>query len=313
MAEPHITIRAIHDSGPGNLPPTRVVIHATNPGVGFPAASSPGRAQSTAAYFALAVSGGSAQYVCDVAGETHCVPDDVISWNAPPNPGSIGIEICAEGGSPSAAPLNYSREQWLSPQVWPAVQRAADRTAELCHRFGIPMVRIGPGELRTGAHGICGHVDVSQAWHETDHSDPGPSFPWQEFMSTVTGSTAAPNPSTGTPTSTAKDEPVVDIDIHVKPDGTFRRMITGAEAGRSSAIIGEGWVKWANGWVGGANFHICQLAGGAVMAGGVADVPSAVINKVYTWPLLDGCEAVTIEGWCPPGGEVNAGLIVHPR
>lgn len=311
MAEPPISIRAIHDSGPGNIPPTRVVIHATNPGVGFPAASSAGRAQSTAAYFALPQSGGSAQYVCDVVGETHCVPDNVISWNAPPNEHSIGIEVCAEGGDPSAAPLNYSREQWLSPQAWPAVQRAADRTAELCHRFGIPMVRIGPGALLAGQAGVCGHVDVSQAWHQSDHSDPGPGFPWTEFMAAVTGSPAAPAMPGASPT--VKDDPMADIPIQIKPDGTFRRMITAAEAGRSSAIIGEGWVKWANGWVGGASFHICQLAGGGVMAGGVADVPSAALNKVYTWPLLDGCEAVTIEGWCPPGGEVNAALIVHPR
>lgn len=312
MAEPPISVRATYSSftSGDNANPTRIVIHSTCPAIGFSAASSPGRAASTAAYFAGGSAGGSAHYVVDVAGEQHCVPDNTIAFHAPPNQRSIGIEICSEGGD---YPLSYTREQWLSPQVWPAVQRAADRTAELCHRFGIPMVRIGPGGLLAGQAGVCGHVDVSQAWHESDHSDPGSGFPWTEFMGAVRGSTAAPTSTSASSSPSGKDEPMADIPITVHPDGTFRRLITAAEAGRSSAIIGEGWVKWATGWVGGANFHICQLAGGVVMAGGVADVPSAVVNKVYTWPLLDGCEAITIEGWCPPGGEVNAALIVHPR
>jgi hypothetical protein len=29
-------------------------------------------------------------------------------------------------------------------------------------------------------------VDVSQAFHQSTHSDPGPGFPWPEFMSVVT-------------------------------------------------------------------------------------------------------------------------------
>lgn len=183
MAEPAITLKAIHDSGYGNLIPTRVVIHSTCPSLGYPHASAPGQAHNTARYFQNPNAGGSAHYVVDIADEHHCVTDSVVSWHAPPNERSIGIEICSEGGD---YPLSYTREQWLSDAVAPALHRAAHRTAELCARFGIPPVKIGPSQLAAGAHGVCGHVDVSRAWRQSDHSDPGPGFPWPEFMDLVT-------------------------------------------------------------------------------------------------------------------------------
>jgi hypothetical protein len=182
MAEPPVTLMAAHTSGPLAMPVTRIVIHATCPSVGYPAASAPGAALGTARYFAQAGSGGSAHYVEDPTTEAHCVPDNITGWHAPPNGNSIGIEICAEGGDYA---LSYTRDQWLSPQVWPAVQRAAARTRELCERFGVPMTKVDAAGLLNGAHGICGHVDVSQAWHQSSHSDPGPQFPWPEFLAEV--------------------------------------------------------------------------------------------------------------------------------
>lgn len=188
MTEPPITIRARYSSftAGDNANPTRVVIHATCPNVGYSAASAPGAAHGTALYFASPAAGGSAHYVCGVDGEEHCVPDDTIAYHAPPNAHSLGIEITAEGGQ---YPRNYTREQWTSPQVWPAVQRAAARCRDLCQRYGIPMVKLSPADLLAGKHGICGHVDVSQAWHQSTHSDPGPNFPWDLFMAEVSNPT----------------------------------------------------------------------------------------------------------------------------
>jgi hypothetical protein len=89
MAEPAITIRAVHDSGSGNLPINRVVIHSTCPNVGYPAASAPGAAHGTALYFTNPASGGSA-----VATRSSCSPS---AWaccrgcrccSASPRPGS---------------------------------------------------------------------------------------------------------------------------------------------------------------------------------------------------------------------------------
>lgn len=184
MAEPAITLRAVHDSGAPNAPVTRIVIHATAGGQGFPAESAAGVAHATARYFQSQAAGGSAHYICDVAAEEHCVPDGVVAWHAPPNPGSIGIEVCADP--------TYTRAQWLDPKVWPAVVRAAARCRELCDRFGVPKVKLTSAGLLAGAHGVCGHVDVSGAWHQSDHWDPGPNFPWDRFMALVADQTPPP-------------------------------------------------------------------------------------------------------------------------
>jgi N-acetyl-anhydromuramyl-L-alanine amidase AmpD len=201
MAEPPITIRATFSShAVGDNPnPTRVVIHATCPTTGYSRASAAGQALATARYFAGANAHGSAHYIEDVAVETHCVPDSTVAYHAPPNGHSIGIEICAEGGQYAQS---YTRDQWLSPQVWPAVQRAAARTRELCQRFGIPAVKLSVADLQAGKRGVCGHVDVSKAWHQSTHSDPGDGFPWDKFMQAVGGAAIPSTVSVPAPVST---------------------------------------------------------------------------------------------------------------
>lgn len=177
MSEPNITIQAYHTSAGSNYPIHRVVIHSTAPDIGFPGASARGQAEATAHYFTEPSSGGSAQYIEDPADEEHCVKDSVIAWHAPPNPGSIGIEICSEA--------TYTEEEWKSAKGRAVLQPAAKRTAELCHRFDLPVVRLWPHDLLAGKRGICGHVDVSRAWHQSDHTDPGGHFPWPLFLSMV--------------------------------------------------------------------------------------------------------------------------------
>jgi hypothetical protein len=208
VSEPRITRQAVHVSAGSNLPIYRIVIHATCPDVGFPAASAAGTAAGTAGYFTSRSSGGSAQYVEGVDREDHCVADAAIAWHAPPNQHSIGIEITADGGNASAfSPTShaYTRAQWLSPEVWPAVARAASRTRELCLRLKVPIVLLSAADLVAGKHGICGHDDVSAAWHQTNHSDPGPNFPWAEFMALVMGATL-PSPEVDMPLTQAEIE-----------------------------------------------------------------------------------------------------------
>ena len=174
-------IQAAHHSSGSNLPPTRVVIHATCPEMGFPRASAKGRAVSTARYFQSSSSGGSAHYVVDIGETVQCLGESVIAWHAPPNAHSLGIEICADGGSATSfrnPNVRYRRAQWLSPQVWPAVLRAAALTRQACQKYDIPMVKLSAADLKAGKRGICGHVDVSNAFHQSDHDDPGPDFPW---------------------------------------------------------------------------------------------------------------------------------------
>lgn len=204
--EPPITRRAAHDSGAGNKPIRRVVIHATCPGVGYPSASKKGAASGTAKYFAMKSSGGSAHYVYDSSRhEEHCVPENVTAWHAPPNQHSIGIEICGEA--------SYTRSQWLSDKVWPAVEEAAARTRELCLRYDLPMRKLSVAQVKAGAEGVCGHVDVSRAFHQTDHTDPGSGFPWDEFMHLVNSGDVPPEPAnTSWTEGIVKDLPTLKVE-----------------------------------------------------------------------------------------------------
>jgi hypothetical protein len=214
MSEPSITRQAAHVSAGSNLPIYRIVIHATCPNLGYSAASAPGTSAGTAGYFTSASSGGSAQYIEGVEREDHCVADAAIAWHAPPNQHSIGIEITADGGNASAFnPTShaYTRAQWLSPEVWPAVARAASRTRELCLRLGVPIVLLSVADLVAGKRGVCGHDDVSAAWHQTNHSDPGPNFPWAEFMALVMGNPVTTPEVSLTP---AEKQEIADLTVH---------------------------------------------------------------------------------------------------
>ena len=129
-------------------------------------------------------------YVCDIAATVQCLSEEAIGFHAPPNSHSIGIEICADGGSRASfekASHAYTREQWLSPQVWPAVERAAILARGICHRHHIPVRKLTTAQVKSGMSGICGHDNVSDAFHQSDHDDPGPYFPWNEFIAAIQG------------------------------------------------------------------------------------------------------------------------------
>ncbi len=176
-----------HSSGNGNVPPFAQTIHATAPGLGYPSASRPGRAVETAHYFQSPSSGGSAHVVCDIAESVRCASDDLVCWHAPPNRRTLGYEICAEA--------NYTREQWLSPQVWPAVARVAAEVKADAAKYGIPIHRCTVAEVAANRGGQRGHVDVSQAFHQSDHTDPGPNFPWDRFMPLLQAGPAPAHPT----------------------------------------------------------------------------------------------------------------------
>lgn len=301
MAEPPITLRAVHDSGAGNLTPTRVVIHATCPDVGYPAASAAGTAHGTALYFQNPASGGSAHYVCDGGREEHCVPDGVIAWHAPPNEHSIGIEICAEGGNYARS---YTREQWLSAQVWPGVVRAAARTRELCARFGIPVTKLSVADLLAGRRGICGHVDVSQAWHQSDHSDPGPGFPWSEFLAAV--STGA-SPQTTHPEDAMTAMEIFFFDDRWLPDpaGLNFRGALPAEARATSQLIDRAWARWA--------WKFGDVTGFKVTAWDATKAIGSSGSGDY-WELPAGVRSITAEGRRSDAGTVVAvTLLTSPK
>jgi hypothetical protein len=51
--------------------------------------------------------------------------------------------------------------------------RIAPIVARVCRQYGIPIRKVSPAELHAGVAGICGHADVTLAWGQGDHMDPG--------------------------------------------------------------------------------------------------------------------------------------------
>jgi hypothetical protein len=219
-----IFVPAYHRSPGGNLPPFRQVIHATCPPQPANAAwswsSQAGMAVSTAHYFQEPTSGGSAHYVADVGEIISCLPVDAVAWHAPPNPHTLGYEVCGQS--------SYTREQWLDPAVWPAVVLVAAQVKADAKRFGIPIHRLSVAEVQANHAGQCGHVDVSNAFHQSDHTDPGPNFPWDRFMAllqdpqstsgVVSGGSAAASGTSGTPSTDQPANTTTEEDVMASLD-----------------------------------------------------------------------------------------------
>lgn len=75
-----------------------------------------------------------------------------------------------------------SLDQWHDASSVAAGRNAADLVHDAAWQLGVPVVKIH--NTSDGApKGVCGHGDVS-AYHSQSmgHTDPGPNFPWDEFI-----------------------------------------------------------------------------------------------------------------------------------
>lgn len=153
---------------------TRIVIHATvSPCVR-------GGARNVARYFQSQAAGGSAHYIVDPGEIVQAVKDNVVAHHAPPNTGTLGVELCdPQKGDPS---------RWADDAHEAMLRRAAGLVRELADKYNVPLVRLTALDLQKGKRGICGHVEVSRAFGRTDHGDPdiGGRFPWAHFMQLIT-------------------------------------------------------------------------------------------------------------------------------
>ena len=134
-----------------------------------------GAALACANWFANPASGVSAHYCVDAETTIQCVRETDIAWHARGgNANSIGIELAGFARQDTAA--------WADAYSTAMLERAATLVAEVCRRRGIPVRRLRPADLVTAKRGLTGHADVSAAFHESDHWDPGPAFPWTRFL-----------------------------------------------------------------------------------------------------------------------------------
>ena len=161
------------NSGRAAGQPTVVVIHSTEGSEG------PTSAEDGAAYDQRRTDGTSTHFFVDSNSVVQCVrtTDRANHARATGNKIGIGFELCGRAGQTAA--------QWHDANSFPMLKLAAKYVAKCCKKYGIPVRRLTVTQLRAGAKGICGHVDITHAFGESTHTDPGPAFPWGEFLTMV--------------------------------------------------------------------------------------------------------------------------------
>lgn len=177
MAYTFIQGNQAHTSGP-NGEITRIVMHATV------SPCTMGGARGNARYFQSAGAGGLAHFVVDPGEVIQCCQEDIACWHAPPNKGSIGVELC----DPQSGPDN----RWSDANHVAMLQLAAKLVRDLCTRHNVPMQFVDAAGLKAGHKGITMHRTVVEAFHQSDHTDPGTAFPMDYFIALVNKGASAP-------------------------------------------------------------------------------------------------------------------------
>jgi hypothetical protein len=116
-----------------------------------------------------------------------------------------------------------------------SLRRVAPVVARVCQEYGLPIQHVDSLGLRNGIRGISGHLDVTYAWGEGDHTDPGAAFPWQTFIGYVQ---AALNP----PAPTAEGD--CDMVSGELNEGSKRTMIGLDDVNSGLAKNGEAWLSF---------------------------------------------------------------------
>lgn len=154
----------IHAAGDGGKR-TRtqlIVIHATDNNAS---------AKNEAGYASHRPDRVSAHFYIDDTSVYQSLLTDHVAYGCYPegNSRSIQLELCG-------------RSNHLSGNTQ---KRAALVVARLCVDNNIPVKKVSPAQARAGVKGICGHGDVTRAWGQGDHTDPGSSFNWAGFVKLV--------------------------------------------------------------------------------------------------------------------------------
>jgi N-acetyl-anhydromuramyl-L-alanine amidase AmpD len=149
-----------------------IVIHSTE----SPEATN--GARNVARYFQTAKKAVSAHVVVDNKQAIRCVADNKAAWTAPgTNIDGLQIELVGTA--------KQSKYQWKDKYSTDMLKLAAKIAADWCFLYNIPVVKLTVPQLIAGKRGFVGHVDVSKAYKKSDHYDPGPNFPWPEFLKLV--------------------------------------------------------------------------------------------------------------------------------
>ena len=151
-----------------------VVVHTME------AVDKPDTAERVAAWFAGPdAPKASAHYCLDSDSTIQQVRDRDVAWHAKgANHNGIGIE--------HSGYARQTAKDWKSASNQAMLTRSAQLVARLCKEYNIPIERRTADDLKSKMRGICGHVDVTNAFSKgVGHWDPGVSYPWQDYLALI--------------------------------------------------------------------------------------------------------------------------------
>lgn len=135
--------------------------------------------------------------------------DDWTTWST----GNVGNEVLLHVSCVTHAAS--SRDEWL--HGFSMMDSLVWQVRQWCDEYNIPVRHLSPHELVTGQRGICGH-DTARIWGSTDHTDPGPGFPWDVLISRVANNQTSSTQKDGSEMN-ANERQAVD-DIHQQLTGS---------------------------------------------------------------------------------------------
>lgn len=122
------------------------------------------------------------------------------------NEHAVSVEITGVNG--------WSRNTWLNSVNWTALGSAL---AWVCGQFGIAVRRATVGEMQANpkVKAFYSHDDMRRAWGGTDHTDPGPNFPWDRLFEAVLNAGSPPPTTAGDKIDLLNEEEDAMLITHV--------------------------------------------------------------------------------------------------
>ncbi|MCA1695660.1 MAG: N-acetylmuramoyl-L-alanine amidase [Actinobacteria bacterium] len=114
--------------------------------------------------------------MCDDTTTITYLPDEVASWSVLSG-NNRSLNVCVTGFA------KWPTSEWLAHDGM--LHRAATVARDWCAGHHIPAVKLSPAGVGADQWGICGHWDWTIGKRDGTHTDPGPNFPWDVFISYV--------------------------------------------------------------------------------------------------------------------------------
>ncbi len=170
--------------------PLWIVVHTTEGSEGLKSA------EDGAAYDARREDGTSTHFFCDQNTTVQCVftGDRANAARGTGNARGIHFELCGRAAQSPA--------QWHDDASTGTLQQFERQAARVAAKWSIPVRHLTVAQIRDFEPGFVEHNDLSRAFGESDHTDPGKNYPWSETLTNIRAILAPP-----------KEDDVAEIDV----------------------------------------------------------------------------------------------------